>query len=193
MPIDTNVTITPQNLVDYYKEFVVDVANADIAWAITGGAPFEQFPTATYFQGTTSGRAIGITGANVGTAGNLIDASDIYDVLVAETNNYTSIRKVRAILNVEGGGGNTGSYGSPGVIVDETKKAYMNSTYLQTISTPGDAGVLSGNDITASSLEGLFNNLKDMYNQERDDIVTIQVNICHASCHSSCHGSRGRR
>lgn len=193
MPIDTNVTITPQNLVDYYKEFVVDIANADIAWALTGGSPFEQFPTATYFQGTTNGREIGITGANVGTAGNLIDASDIYDVLVAETNNYTSIRKVRAILNVEGGGGNTGSYGSPGVIVDETKKAYMNSTYLQTISTPGDAGVLSGNNITASSLEGLFNNLKDMYNQERDDIVTIQVNICHASCHSSCHGSRGRR
>lgn len=193
MPIDTNVTITPQNLVDYYKEFVVDIANADIAWAITGGSPFEQFPTATYFQGTTNGRAIGITGANVGTAGNLIDASDIYDVLVAETNNYTSIRKVRAILNVEGGGGNTGSYGSAGVLVDETKKAYMNSSYLQTISTPGDSGVLSGNNITASSLEGLFNNLKDMYNQERDDIVTIQVNICHASCHSSCHGSRGRR
>lgn len=194
MPIDTSVTITPQNLVDYYKEFVVDVANSNIAWAITGGSPFEQFPTGTYFQGTTNGRAIGIAGANVGTAGNLIDASDIYDQLVAETANYTSIRNLRALLYVEGGGGNTGSYGSPGYIVDETKKAYMNSSYLQSFAAPPDNGnVVTGNEITAGTLETLFANLVDAYRTLQVNTVTVQVNICHASCHSSCHGSRGRR
>jgi hypothetical protein len=192
MPIDTNVTITPQNLVDYYKEFVVDVANADIAWALTGGLPFAGFPT-SYLQGTTNGRPIGITGANVGTAGNLIDASDIYDVLTAETANYTSIRKIRALLFVEGAGGNTGTYSSAGYVIDETRKAYMSSSYLQPLATPQNGNVVTGEITSAGNLESLFANLVNAYANEREDIVTVQVNVCHASCHSSCHGSRGRR
>ena len=192
MPIDTNVTITPQNLVDYYKEFVVDVANADIAWALTGGLPFAGFPT-SYLQGTTNGRPIGITGADVGTAGNLIDASDIYDVLTAETANYTSIRKIRALLFVEGAGGNTGTQSTAGFIVDETRKAYMSSSYLQTLPVPQNGNVVSGEITSAGNLESLFANLVNAYANPRENIVTVQVNVCHASCHSSCHGSRGRR
>lgn len=193
MPIDTNVTITPQNLVDYYKEFVVDVANSNIAWA-TGAEPFGEFDE-SLLAGSTSGKSIGITGSNVGTAGNLIDASDIYDVIKTETATYTSIRNLRAVLNVEGGGGNTGSRPTPGIVFDETRKAYMNSSYLQTIDVPtipaGD--VVTGNIITATSLEGLFNTLKTIYEARQANTETIQVNVCHASCHSSCHGSRGRR
>lgn len=193
MPIDTNVTITPQNLVDYYKEFVVDVANSNIAWA-SNAKPFNEFDGAL-LAGSTSGRTIGINGSNVGSAGNLIDASDIYDVIKAETANYTMIRNLRARLNVEGGGGNTGSRPTPGIVFDETKKAYMNSSYLQTFDIPtipaGD--VVTDNTITASSLEGLFNALKTRYEATQVNTVTIEVNVCHASCHSSCHGSRGRR
>lgn len=193
MPIDTNVTITPQNLVDYYKEFVVDVANSNIAWA-NNAEPFGEFDE-SILAGTTAGKSIGISGANVGSAGNLIDASDIYDVIKTETATYTSIRNLRALLNVEGGGGNTGSRPTPGIIFDETRKAYMNSSYLQTIDVPtipaGD--VVAGNTITATSLEGLFNTLKTIYEARQVNTATIQVNVCHASCHSSCHGSRGRR
>jgi hypothetical protein len=191
MPIDTNATITPQNLVDYYKEFVVDVANADIAWS-SNSEPFSEFDE-SLLAGTTAGRTIGISGANVGSAGNLIDASDIYDVLLAETANYTNIRYVRAILFVDGGGGNTGSRPTPGTIFDGTATSYMNSSYLQTLGTVSTGDVATGNSITASSLEAFFNALKNEYISKRIDTVTIQVNVCHASCHSSCHGSRGRR
>ena len=192
MSIDTNVTITPQNLIDYYKEFVVDVANSNIAWAVTGGSPFSGFDL-NYFQGTTNGRPIGITGANVGTAGNLIDASDIYDQVLTETGNYTMIRNLRAIQFVEGGGGNTGSLSTPGIIFDETRKAYMNSTYTQALGSISAGDVVTDNTITATSLETLFNALRAEYESKQVNTVTVQVNICHASCHSSCHGSRGRR
>jgi hypothetical protein len=191
MPIDTNVTITPQNLVDYYKEFVVDVANSNIAWA-NNAEPFGEFDE-NLLSGTTAGRSIGISGSNVGSAGNLIDASDIYDVVLAETGNYTRIRNLRALLNVEGGGGNTGSRPTPGIVFDETRKAFMNTDYLQTLGSVSTGDVTSGNTITATSLETLFNALKTEYEAKQVNTVTIQVNVCHASCHSSCHGSRGRR
>jgi len=191
MPIDTNATITPQNLVDYYREFVVDVANANIAWA-ANAEPFGEFDE-SLLAGSTSGRSIGITGSSVGSAGNLIDASDIYDAVLAETGNYTVIRNLRAVLVVDGGGGNTGSRPSPGTIFDETRKAYMNSSYLQALGSVSAGDVTSGNSITATSLETLFNALKAEYESKQTTSLTIQVNVCHASCHSSCHGSRGRR
>lgn len=191
MPIDTNVTITPQNLVDYYKEFVVDIANSNIAWA-NNAEPFSEFDE-SLLSGTTAGRTIGISGSNVGSAGNLIDASDIYDVVVAESAQYNRIRNLRAILFVDGGGGNTGSRPNPGTIFDETRKAFMNTSYLQTANPPSAGDVITGNTITASSLENLFNGLRADYEAKQVNTVTIQVNVCHASCHSSCHGSRGRR
>jgi len=191
MPIDTNVTITPQNLVDYYKEFVVDVANANIAWG-TNNEPFSEFDE-NNFGGTTAGRAINITGANVGSAGNLIDASDIYDAVIAETAQYLRIRNLRAILFVDGGGGNTGSRPTPGVIFDETRKAYLSTSYVLPPGTISTGTVTTGNDITATSLENLFNACRADFERVLTTTVTIQVNVCHASCHSSCHGSRGRR
>lgn len=192
MPIDTNVTITPQNLVDYYKEFVVDSANANIAWA-GNNYPFSDWPAGTILDGTTSGRSIGITGANVASGGNLIDASDIYTVLAAETANYYMLRNLRAILFVEGGGGNTGSRGTAGTVFDSTAKAYMNSGYVQSQGTIQNGGVAEGNNITAASLESFFANLKSDFESKQGQVVTYTVSVCHASCHSSCHGSRGRR
>lgn len=191
MPIDTNVTITPQNLVDYYKEFVVDIANSNIAWA-NNAEPFSEF-NESLLSGTIAGRPIGISGSNVGSAGNLIDASDIYDVVLAETATYTRIRNLRAILFVEGGGGNTGSRPNAGTIFDETRKAFMNTSYLQSLGTVSAGSVTTGNTITATSLETLFNALRAEYEAKQVNTETIQVNVCHASCHSSCHGSRGRR
>lgn len=179
MPIDTNVTITPENLVNYYKEFVSDVINADVAW-YTGNKPFAEFPDAD-LGGAVGGVPPTIEGTDIAVAGNLIDASDIFDVVVAETANYTSIRNLRAIRTM----------GGVGTTFDETRKAYMSG--LHTIAMPSvSAGdVITDNTITAVGLETLFTSLKDAHASL--STVTIEVSVCHSSCHSSCHGSRGRR
>lgn len=180
--ISTEVTITPDNLVAYYKSFVIDTfCNDRITWA-SNNKPFSDFD-GSYLDGDTSGRPISITGASVGTGGNLIDASDIYDTLVAETARYTMIRHIRAILYL---------YGS-GVIYDNTQKSYMNSGYLQALDSIATAGVETGNEVTAAGLEALFTNLREGWATKQNNIVTLQFNICHSSCHSACHGSRGRR
>ena len=94
---------------------------------------------------------------------------------------------------VDGGGGNTGSRPTPGVIFDQTAVSYMNSSYLQSVGSPDNAGVSAGNQVTTSGLESFFNNLTSAYNTTRVNTTTVQINVCHASCHSSCHSSRGRR
>ena len=74
----------------------------------------------------------------------------------------------------------------------DTAKAYFNTTYLQSIGA-GASDVVSGSIATAAGLETFFDNLRTSYNSARDNTITLQVNVCHASCHSSCHSSRGRR
>jgi hypothetical protein len=100
---------------------------------------------------------------------------------------------LRALLFVGGGGGNTGSRPTPGYIYDATAIAYMNTSYLQSIGSPDNAGIVAGNPVTASGLESFFTNLTSSYNAARATTATVQINVCHASCHSSCHSSRGRR
>jgi len=183
--------INSQNIVDRFADYVTATARAGISWG-TNAVPFGEF-SAAYFGGVTTGRPIGISGATISPVGGTITASTIYSVLVNETAAYTSIRNLRALLFVAGGGGNTGSRGSPGYIYDATAVAYMNSNYLQSAGSPANAGVASGNNISTANLESFFNNLRSTYNSARSSTVTIQVDVCHASCHSSCHGSRSRR
>jgi len=181
--------IEEQNIVDRFADYVVANANSGISWG-TNNAPFAEFSTA-YFGGTTSGKSIGISGANI--FASPITASTIYNALVAETNTYTRIRNLRALLFVEGAGGNTGTRPTPGYVYDATAVANMNTGYLQSVGSPSNAGVASGQLIIASNLESFFYNLYIAYVNARANTVTIQINVCHASCHSSCHGSRSRR
>lgn len=181
--------VRTQNIVDRFADYVTATADSGISWG-TNAYPFGEFD-GNNFGGTTSGRPIGISGGNIGSG--VITASNIYNTLVNETAAYTSIRNLRAILFVDGGGGNTGSRPTPGVIYDQTAVAYMNGSYLQSIGTPANNGVASGNVVSAVNLESFFDTLRSSYNSARGSTVTIQVNVCHASCHSSCHGSRSRR
>jgi hypothetical protein len=181
--------IRTQNIVDRFADYVTATSASGISWG-TNAYPFAEFD-GNNFGGTTSGRPIGISGGNIGSG--VITASNIYNTLVNETAAYTSIRNLRAILFVDGAGGNTGSRPTPGVIYDQTAVAYMNGSYLQSIGTPANNGVASGNVASATNLESFFNTLRSTYNSARGSTVTIQVNVCHASCHSSCHGSRSRR
>jgi len=186
-----NNPINPQNIVDRFADYVVSTANAGIVWG-TDVSPFVEFNTAE-FGGTTSGKAIGISGSNINAVGDTITATNIYNTLVNETATFSNIRNLRALLFVEGGGGNTGSRPTPGYVYDNTQVAYLNSSYLQSVGSPSASDVSSGNSVTSSGLETFFVNLQSAYNTTRAATATIQVNVCHASCHSSCHSSRGRR
>lgn len=185
-----NNPVNAQNIVDRFADYVVATANSGIVWG-TNAEPFTEFDE-NNFGGTTSGKGIGISGSNIGS--NPITASTIYNTLVSETNSYTRIRNLRAILFVTGGGGNTGSRPTAGTVYDATNVANMNSNYLQsTANGTANAGVASGSAVDDGNLETFFSNLRTAYNNARGNTTTIQVDVCHASCHSSCHGSRGRR
>lgn len=186
-----NNPINPQNIVDRFADYVVATANAGISWG-TDVYPFPEWTYGSEFGGTTAGKSIGITGANVDAVGNLINAANIYNTLINETYTYTNIRNLQAILFVDGGGGNTGSRPTAGVVFDTTAPAYFIDSYRQTIGANA-SDVVSGNTATSLGLETFFTNLRDAYNATKINTVVLQVNVCHASCHSSCHGSRGRR
>jgi hypothetical protein len=196
--------ITAQNIVDRFADYVVATANASIVWG-TNALPFDAF--AGYFPaifgGTTAGKAIGITGTNLGGSGSIITAATIVSVLRNETTAYTRIRNMRAILNITGAG-NTAGGGSrldagpitgqgPGFIRDNTFKSNLNGSYLQTLAATSSTGIATSSNITTANLETFFTNLQTAYATARDTTHTEVVSVCHASCHSNCHSSRGRR
>ena len=181
--------VRTQNIVDRYADYVVATANSGISWG-TNAVPFTEMSTA-YFGGTTGGKSIGTSGANI--YANPINGATIYNRLVSETNSYTRIRNLRAKLNVTGAGGNTGTRPTAGIVYDQTAVAHMNTNYLQSIGSPNNAGVAANQIIDDAKLETLFSNLRASYNSARGSTTTITIDVCHASCHSSCHASRGRR
>ena len=136
---------------------------------------------------------IGITGVSIGEQGDTIDASDIRTVLETEAALYTNVRKQNAILNVTGGGGNTGSRPTAGVVFNQTEIAHLRTSLRQTLSAISAADVESGDVVDDSNLETYFGRIASEYSSKANNVQTDQVDVCHASCHSSCHGSRGRR
>jgi hypothetical protein len=209
-----NNPINAQNIVDRFSDYVVATANQGIIWGTnnvpvgdTSPAvvdPIVQIVPTDQFGGTTGGKAIGITGANIEGPGGLITASAIYQTLVNETNSYTNIRQLNAVLRVTGTGGNAGTRltnsgydGSRAYIevTNTTNPAYLAPSYSQSISiSPAAAYELTdGSIIKSSRLEQFFSDLQLAYNAARSTVVPYITEVCHASCHSSCHGSRGRR
>ena len=189
-----NNPIENQNIIDRFADYVVATANSGIVWG-TNTVPFPEMPTAN-FGGSTGGRTISIAGSSIGADGTTITASTIYNTLVAQTNAYTSIRNMRAILFVLSSGAspwNTGTRPTPGVIFDSTQKSFLDASQLQSVGSPSNQGVASGQIIDDGNLENFFNELRTQYLSRVGNTVTIQIDVCHASCHSSCHNSRGRR
>ena len=182
--------VEEQNIVNRFADFVPPAANTGIVYH-TGSKPFSEMNVAE-FGGGSGGRTLGINGNSIKNNGELIDASGIQDALENETFNYTSIRNLRAQLNVTGGGGNTGSRPTPGVITDVSGMAFLNTSYRQTLGARS-VNLQTGQLIDDSVLEQKFADLRTKYNSARGTTATIVTPVCHASCHSSCHGSRGRR
>lgn len=182
--------VEEQNVVNRFADYVPPAANTSISYG-TNSVPFSQFST-SFFGGTTAGRPIGVNGNSIKNNGELIDASGIQDVLEAEVVSFSSIRNLNALLNVTGGGGNTGTQASPGVITNVSGIAYLSSAYTQSLQARA-VSISTGQLIDDNVLEQKFADLRTQYNAARGNTATIQIDICHASCHSSCHGSRGRR
>jgi hypothetical protein len=136
---------------------------------------------------------IGITGVDIGESGQTITASTVRSVLETETALYTNVRNQRAILNVTGSGGNTGTRPTAGVIFDQTQVAQLRTGARQTLGSISTTGVASGDNIDDTALETYFGRLATEYTSKRSNTQQDQIDVCHASCHSSCHGSRGRR
>lgn len=192
--------IRAQNIIDRFADYVTYTANANIIWG-TNSYPFAEWDRPAEFGGDTNGSPIAISGA-AAPAGTKIDSAALFNYLLAETFRYTNIRLFRAVLFVTGGGGNTGSRGSPGVIFDSTNKSHLAAGYRATTDfnavTKTDS--LGGGDITTGSiikitgLENFFDRLRSLYLAYYNaTIFTGQVEVCHASCHSNCHSSRTRR
>ena len=181
--------ITKQSIVDRFEDLVTDVANASIVRG-TNSKPFTEMPNSRY-GGTTSGDSINITGASI--TGDTITASTIRSVLQTEAAKYTNIRKQRAILNVTGPGGNTGSRPTAGVVSDSTNVAHLDTGNRASLGSITSTGVTTGDTIDDATLETYLGRIATAYNSIRGSTITDQIDVCHASCHSSCHGSRGRR
>jgi hypothetical protein len=194
-----NNPIESQNLIDRFADFVTTVVNGsatntpadNIIWA-ADTKPFADFDGNLLTGNLADPITLSIGANNLGGSGAVINANTINRVLLGQLAIYTNVRKLRAILNVTGGGGNTGSRPTAGYVYDVTAAAYFATAYRQSIGA-GASDVVSGSIATAAGLETFFDNLRTSYNSARGNTVTLQVNVCHASCHSSCHGSRGRR
>lgn len=180
--------INPQNIVDRYVDFVHATATGGLSWN-RENLPFGEFD-ANYFS--SGNRGVNINGSNINAIGDTITPNNIYNTLLAETATYTNLRNLRALLFVDGGGGNTGSRGSPGYVYDATAKAHFTTNYRQGLNAVTQ-GIAAGQTVTVADLESLFDRLRTAYSDQSVNTVTVQVNVCHASCHSSCHSSRGRR
>src|SRR5210317_809387 len=178
--------VSKTGIVNKFEDLVTDVENASVEWG-TNSLPFPEMPTGNY-AGTTSGTTISVTGASI--TDTVVTASTIRTILETEAALYTNIRQQRAILNVTGGGGNTGSRPTAGVIFDTTNVAHLDTGNRAALGSISSTGVITGDTIEDSNLETYFGRIATAYNTIRTTAVTDQVDVCHASCHSSCHGSR---
>ena len=127
--------------------------------------------------------SIGITGSNIGNAGSVITANNIYGTLKAEMNNYTNIKNTYAIVSMTGAG----------TQYSDTQIAHLTTAQRTTLSPSQPSSLQPGQTIDDTNLESFMSSLANAYSTERGNTYTLTKTICHSSCHSSCHGSRGRR
>lgn len=193
--------ITKSDVASRYATLVTNWINAQVVWG-SNNKPFGEFvlPEGTDWGGTTSGIPLStLTLAAYNADSNVVTADDIFNLFIDETSNYTNLRYVMATLFVEGGGGNTGTRSTPGVIFNEMRLAHLDSGYklasIEDISVDeNDRTIFPESIISETDLEDQFRNFRDRWTAAASaDMLDVYISVCHASCHSSCHGSRGRR
>lgn len=210
-----NNPIKAQDIVDRFADYVVATANSGIVWATNANPTADTSPVSgvtaiveiipdSDLGGTTAGRSIGISGADLGSQGSLITGQTIYNQLVAETNRYGRIRLLRLTFAVTGMGGNNGTRLRNTAqdtsrteirIFDQTQIVHGNAAFQLniTIGNSSSQSIATGFTASATNLETFFDNLKNAYLTVRNTQSVANASLCHASCHSSCHSARGRR
>jgi len=152
-----------QNIVNRFNAIVVAEVNANIGWGLDN-KPFGEMAN-SYFGGNTSGIP-DYTTPLTGT----ITAQTIYDSATAAMRTMSSVRKLRARLNVTQTGSSpwnrstasaNQTYNPPatggvpgGIVFDETQYAYMSTGYQQTVGTISRSDVQSSYIITRAGIEG---------------------------------------
>ena len=120
--------------------------------------------------------------------GFIINAYVVYNLILNDAIRYNSIRLTRVKQTISGNQGY--------VNYDETQVALLTADYalpFDISSVINQQEFAPGELIQDEDYELLFQQLYDKYFAIRQQVVTFESTICHASCHSSCHGSRGRR
>lgn len=152
-----------------------------------------------------------------GSPGLVINAYNIFNYLNFFTYEYCKIRNIRAVLFVNGLGGNLGNYPTPGEVYDVTAVANFGNRSTQAAAaataaaagnasgksstagvvnyvTPVSGGVAANQVISAGEMEAFMARCRSAYVAfARNQTYRYDTTVCHASCHSSCHGARGRR
>jgi hypothetical protein len=145
-----------------------------------GSQPSRGIP-ASDFTGTPGGGTI---------RGGTVTGS-IYNVCLTEVNRFrtfvnsfrwTSYRTLQ-------------TYGPAGqlTVYDSTKKRYA---LFNEFTPSATNNINSGDSITTSEFDSLFNSFAQVYAAQRaagSHTQATNYTICHNSCHSSCHRNRGRR
>jgi hypothetical protein len=186
--------IEETNLASRFADYVAAAGNDSITWGTNAKPSYQgtQVVPNNRFGGPIAGRAL-LPGSAITAGTSKITASTLTTLFRNETQAYLYIRKLRAILNVTGGGGNTGTRPTAGIVYDNTAKAYLSQTYFPVTLGTIAGNPTSGTPVTVTGLQTYFTALQARYIEVRDDTQTYTANVCHASCHSSCHSSRGRR
>ena len=185
--------IEETNLAARFADYVAASANANIVWGTDNLPTYDGvIINNTNMGGPIAGRAPGMSAADLKDGSEIINAANITAALRDETAAYLGIRLLQARVNVTGAGGNSGTRPTPGIIFDQTSKAYLDSVYTASVGTVAGNPV-SGTTVTTNGLQTYFSNLQARYEEVRDDQIGFTQNVCHSSCHNSCHNSRGRR
>lgn len=187
-----NNPINQREVIDTFREYVEVAANSGIVWTGTS-KPFEEMPAEVF--GASEIRTTDLTAT-----GAVITARVIYDRLILETNQYIRLKNMQAIKRLLGDGG------ASSVVFDETRKAQFSAAYLTSrarldeINNVNSFGVNFAKSekifADADGIKGLlpfFAHLRTRYQARMNEVVTVEITVCHSSCHSSCHNSRLRR
>lgn len=120
------------------------------------------------------------------------DASNVVDVIKAEAERCSSMRKVYTARYYSGSNYSNGDRSKVWGI------AALNNNYRQSIYSLDTAGgwptyVSTNNNADWSNLSDLIQAVQDELYDRIHNSKVVDLSVCHTKCHGNCHTSRNRR
>lgn len=178
--------ITDSSVRSRFNSLVRNRSNNGISW---GTNNYPNNALSSWFGGNTSG----ITGTAFNgfrPEGTTAEASDLRAALLEQTREYARIKRMRIRIRRQRTRGKDESLET---IYDNTAVAHALSGNAQSVSAPGNNGVVANTDASFSQVESYLQSLWSNLSSARSHVTTRTREVCHNSCHNSCHGSRSRR